>query len=164
MPDALTVLPAPKLLNLISVRTDANAITLAARTSSRVARCPVCAKQSLRVHSRYTRTLADLPWQGIPVTLHLHVRRFFCEEVNCDRAIFAERLSGVVAHYARRTERLDGWFTHVSFALGGEAGARLLKDLGVVVSGDTLLKHIRSSRLVSRKTPRVLSVDEFAFR
>ena len=164
MPDSRTVLPAPKLLNLIGVRADANAITLAARTSSRVARCPVCAKQSLRVHSRYTRTLSDLPWQGIPVTVRLHVRRFFCEEMSCPRAIFAERLSGVVRHYGRRTERLDGWFTHVSFALGGEAGSRLLKDLGVVVSGDTLLNHIRSMRLPNRETPRVLSVDDFAFR
>jgi len=151
-------------LNLIGVRADENAVTLIARASPRAARCPVCGKRSARVHSRYTRTLADLPWQGIPVTVRLHVRRFFCDEGTCDRAIFAERLSGVVAHYARRTERLDGWFTHVSFALGGEAGARLLKDLGVVVSGDTLLNHIRSSRLVSPKTPRVLSVDDFAFR
>src|SRR5215216_6664227 len=164
MPEARTVLPAPKLLNLVSARADANAITLAARTSSRVAPCPVCAKQSLRVHSRYTRTLADLPWQGIPVTLHLHVRRFFCEEVNCHRASLAERLSDVVRHYARRTEHLDGWFRHVSFALGGEAGSRLLKDLGVVASGDTLLNHIRSMRPPHRETPKVLSVDDFAFR
>jgi transposase len=119
MPDSRTVLPAPKLLNLIGVRADANAIILAARTSSCVARCPVCAKQSFRVHSRYTRTLADLPWQGIPVTVCLRVRRFFCEEASCHRVIFAERLPGLAAHYARRTERLDGWFTHVSFAQRG---------------------------------------------
>jgi hypothetical protein len=79
------------------------------------------------------------------------------------RAIFAERLPGLAAHYARRTERLDGWFRHVSFALGGEAGSRLLRDLGVV-SGDTLLNHIRSLQLEDHETPRVLSVDDFAFR
>jgi hypothetical protein len=73
-------------------------------------------------------------------------------------------LPGFVAHYGRGTERLEGWFTHVSFALGGEAGSRLLRDLGVVVSGDTLLSHIRSMRLPSQETPRVLSVDDFAFR
>ena len=39
MPDSRTVLPAPKLLDLIRIRSDANVITLAARTSSRVARC-----------------------------------------------------------------------------------------------------------------------------
>ena len=108
--------------------------------------------------------LADLPWQGIPVTVHLHVRRFFCDEEACNRTIFAERLPGVAAHYGRRTERLDGWFTHVSFALGGEAGSRLLKDLGVLVSGDTLLNHIRWSRLRVHRTPKILSVDDFAFR
>jgi transposase len=164
MSNSRTILPAPKLLDLIGVHATENAITLAARTSSRVALCPVCAKRSVRVHSRYTRTLADLPWQGIPVTVRLRVRRFFCDERTCDRAIFAERLPGVATHYGRRTERLDGWFTHVSFALGGEAGSRLLKDLGIVVSGDTLLNHIRSSRLLAHRTPRVLSVDDFAFR
>src|SRR5215211_4950390 len=163
MPDSRTVLPAPKLMDLIGIRAEANIIHFA-KTSASTARCPVCGKQSLRVHSRYTRTLADLPWQGIPVTLHLHVRRFFCEEVNCHRASLAERLSDVVRHYARRTEHLDGWFRHVSFALGGEAGSRLLKDLGVVASGDTLLNHIRSTHLQDHETPRVLSVDDFAFR
>ncbi len=164
MPDSRTVLPAPNLLDLIGVRADANVIILFAKTSASTARCPACGKRSGRVHSRYTRTLADLPWQGIPVTVRLHVRRFFCDEGNCDRTIFAERLPGVAAHYGRRTERLDGWFTHISFALGGEAGSHLLKDLGIVVSGDTLLNHIRSMRLPSRETPRVLSVDDSAFR
>lgn len=164
MSDSRTVLPAPKLLKLVDVRADKNAITLAARTVSRTALCPLCGKRSARVHSRYARTLADLPWQGIPVTVHLRVRRFFCDHRACNRAIFAERLSGLAAHYGRRTERLESWFTHVSFALGGEAGSRLLRDLGVVVSGDTLLNHIRSMRLPNHEAPRILSVDDFAFR
>ena len=164
MSESRTVLPAPKLLNLINVRAEENAITLCAQTSASTARCPACGKRSARVHSWYMRTLADLPWQGVPVTVHLHVRRFFCDEAACERSIFAERLPGVAAPYARRTERLDNWFMHVSFALGGEAGARLLKDLGVVVSGDTLLHHIRSLHFRDHQTPRVLSVDDFAFR
>jgi transposase len=157
------MLPAPKLLDIIGIRAEAN-IILFAKTSASTARCPVCGKLSARVHSRYTRTLADLPWQGVPVTVRLQVRRFFCDEAACERAIFAERVPGIAARYGRRTERLDDWLTHVSFALGGEAGARLLKDLGVVVSGDTLLHHIRSLHLQDHKTPRILSVDDFAFR
>jgi transposase len=164
MPDFRTVLPTPKLLDLTGIRATENAITLDARTSSRVARCPECGKKSARVHSCYTRMLADLPWQGIPVTMYLRVRRFFCDHKACNRVIFAERLPGLAAHYGRRTERLESWFTHVSFSLGGEPGSRLLKDLGVVVSGDTLLNHIRSMRLPSHETPRILSVDDFAFR
>lgn len=116
------------------------------------------------MHSRYVRTLADLPWRGVPVSLRLHVRRFFCDEPSCQRTIFAERPPGLVDHYARRARRLEEWFTHVSFALGGEAGARLLHELGVTVSGDTLLKHIRSRTFGESTTPRILSVDDFSFK
>ncbi len=164
MSHSRTVLPAPEMLYLTGVQADTNALTLAARTASPTARCPACATRSRRVHSRYTRTLADLPWQGVPVTVRLSVRRFFCDKRICKRAIFAERLPGLTAHYSRRTERLESWFTHVSLALGGEAGSRLLQDLGVVVSGEPLLKHIRSMRVPKHNTPRVLSVDDFAFR
>ncbi len=149
-----TILPDPEKLDLICLRAEAQCITLTACTTAPEAGCPLCGKSSDRIHSRYVRTLADLPWQGIPVRMSLHVRRFFCEEPTCERQIFAERLPAVAAHYARRTGRLDEWFTHVSFALGGEAGARLLQELGAKVSGDTLLKHIRSLHLEGAATPR----------
>jgi transposase len=64
----------------------------------------------------YTRMLADLPWQGIPVTVRLRVGRFFCDQKACNRAIFAEPLPGVAASYGRRTERLDGWFSRTSLS------------------------------------------------
>ena len=161
MPDARTILLDTKVLKLLHVHASGESITLAARTTSAEVRCPVCGTLSRRVHSRYVRMLADLPWQGIPVNVRLHVRRFFCDERSCERAIFAELLPGVVTHYARRTERLDKLFTHVSFALGGEAGARLLDELGVVISADTLLEHIRRTSLGESRTPRILSVDDF---
>jgi hypothetical protein len=53
---------------------------------------------------------------------------------------------------------------HISFAFGGEAGARLFEDLGFVVSGDTFWHHLRSLHLRNHKSPKILSVDDFAFR
>jgi transposase len=164
MPDTRTILPDTEMLKLLYVGASGESITLTARTTSAEVCCPVCGTLCRRVHSHYIRTLADLPWQGIPVSVRLHARRFFCDAVSCQRAIFAERSPGVVAHYSRRTERLDVLFTHVSFALGGEAGARLLRELGVTVSGDTLLEHIRSLNLGETRTPKILSVDDFSFR
>ncbi len=49
MSDSRTVLPAPKLLNLICVRATENSIILTAKSSNRVALCPVCGRQSARV-------------------------------------------------------------------------------------------------------------------
>lgn len=40
---------------------------------------PACGTAATRIHSRYGRTLADLPWQGVRVRLAVTVRRFFCD-------------------------------------------------------------------------------------
>ena len=70
-------------------------------------RCPVCGLVSSRVHSRYSRTVSDLPWHGLPVTLEVRARRFFCDEPSCERRIFfCERLPEVAAR-ARKTGRLE---------------------------------------------------------
>ncbi|TDH60256.1 transposase family protein [Dankookia rubra] len=59
-----------------------------------------------RVHSRYDRTLGDLPWQGRPVSLRIRVRRFLCLSPACFRRAVAKRLTGVTTVASRRTERL----------------------------------------------------------
>src|SRR5262245_45629259 len=65
-------------------------IELHASSRKPTSRCPLCSAPSSRIQSRYTRTLADLPWQGISVRLLLGVRRFFCETDDCPRRIFTE--------------------------------------------------------------------------
>jgi len=45
--------------------------------------CPACAMCSNKVHSRYIRHPADLPWMEYTVRLHLEVRRFFCQNKSC---------------------------------------------------------------------------------
>jgi len=49
---------------------------LAATTTRRYARCPLCRRRSKRVHSHYRRTIADLPCGAARVCLHLRTRRF----------------------------------------------------------------------------------------
>ena len=58
-------------------------ITVVARSRLPGAACPDCRASSSRVHSRYERRLADLPWQGRPVAVRLRARRFFCAEPAC---------------------------------------------------------------------------------
>src|SRR4030095_3969084 len=91
--------------------------------------CPLCGVPSSRVQSRYVRTLADLPWHAVAVSLRLTMRRFFCDTAGCPRRIFAERLPRVAAVYARRTLRLQDAFESIAFALGGEAGSKLADRL-----------------------------------
>jgi transposase len=107
--------------------------------------CPDCGVVSERLHSRYRRLLSDLPWQGRPVTLHVHARRFRCLNLACPRQTFAERLSGTAFAAARRTERLGDLQGHLGLALGGEAGQRLAERLTMPISADTLLRMTRAA-------------------
>jgi transposase len=120
-------------------------VTVVARSRLPTSPCPSCYAPSARVHSRYERRLADLPWQGRPVTIRIRARRFLCIEPTCPRRTFAERLPGIARRSARRCERLADVQRHVALALGGEAGARLAGHLAMPTSADTLLRlgHVR---------------------
>jgi len=63
---------------------------------------------------------------------------------------------------ARRTARLGDMQRHIGFALGGGPGSRLAGRLAMPVSGDTLLRMIRSSAVVF-SPPRVIGVDDWAW-
>ena len=51
------------------------AITLHVTSTPACAPCPLCHVQTSRIHSRYTRTLADLPWGAYVVRVQLRVRK-----------------------------------------------------------------------------------------
>jgi hypothetical protein len=70
----------------------------------------------------------------------------------------------VVAYYARKTVRLNEALTLIGLLLGGEAGARATLKLSMATSPDTLLRRVRARVKPCAPTPRVLGVDDFAFR
>src|SRR5262245_18508576 len=53
-------------------------ITLRVRSTQPSVPCPLCAMTAARIHSHYTRTLADLSWAHYRVRLQLWVRKWFC--------------------------------------------------------------------------------------
>jgi transposase len=117
-----------------------------------------------RVHSCYTRTLADLPWGIYEVTWKLRARKFFCDNRACRRQIFTERLPDVATPWARRTVRLAARLTALAMALGGAAGVPLSQELAMAVSRHTLLRLLRRLPVPSGAMPTVVGVDDFALR
>jgi transposase len=138
-------------------------ILLLARSRGTSATCPLCGGASTRAHSFYSRRLADLPWQGRVVELQVRVRRFRCTSLECRRRIFAERLD-IAQPKARRTVRLHEIQQQIGLALGGEPGSRLSGRLAMPVSGDTLLRLVRASSIAISPPPRILGVDDWAWR
>jgi transposase len=141
-----------------------NQITIVTTPRAATAACPGCGQTSARVHARYQRRLQDLPWQGRQAMLLVRVRRFCCGNPICPRKTFAEPLGPAAARSARRTERLGGVQCQLGLALGGEAGARLAGRLAVPVSPDTLLRLVHRAVAPRPPAPRVLAVDDWAWR
>ena len=152
---------------MVHLTADPERLTLHAEPEAGCARCPLCGARSERVHSRYARTVFDLPWRGIAVKVEVRARRFFCDRKRCERRVFCERLPEIAAR-ARKTGRLEEALRAIALELGGEAGARLARELGLAVSPDVLLDRIRrgvgDAECAARRKVRVLGVDDFAFR
>jgi len=164
MPSAeLAVRLAPQLpnLRLDQIQIAAESISVKLTATAPVAQCPLCGTPSSSIHSSYLRVPGDLPWAGYTIIMQLVVRRFFCKLATCSRRIFTERLPQLIAPYARRPTRLAQIISLVAFALGGQAGARLIGRLGMPVSAATLVRLIRRTPEKPAKTPRVLGIDEF---
>ena len=161
---AATLIPDPKSLRLECIVCGPQFVTLIVKTIQPLASCPTCGQASKRVHSRYERKVADLPWNGVAVCLRLRTRKFFCPNDNCTRAIFTERLPSVVVRYARRTLRLNEALRIIGYIAGGEAGARLAGALGYSASPDTLLQRVRQAPFKEYSTPCILGVDDWAKR
>ena len=158
----LPLIPSPLVVDHVELSSEA--ISIHCRFRSHTVRCPDCLQASQRFHSRYERQLADLPWQGRSVTIALNIRRLRCGNHRCRRRTFAERHDDVVRRYCRRTRRLAELHRCVGVALGGEAGARLVARLGMQVSADTILRIVRSEAVPEFKVPRILGVDDWAWR
>jgi len=126
--------------------------------------CPLCGVQASRIHSRYTRRVADLPCAGRHVTLLLTVRKFFCPNPSCTRKIFAEQFPELVPSSARLTNRLRDALVALGLATCGEITSRLAPKLGMTVTPTTILRRLRAVPVSPVRTVRKLGVDDFAWK
>jgi transposase len=160
----LELLGAPEGSCLVRACLDVENLTVHLATTAPTAACPLCSYDTPRVHSRYTRRLDDLPCLGRCVRLQFAVRRFVCPQLDCPRRIFAERLPGFAAPWARTTDRLGQTQADIGSSLGGEAGSRLAARLAMTTSPDTLLRRVKRLKNEPAPPPRVVGIDDWAWR
>lgn len=157
-----SVFPRGLVIDHVEVGTG---LTITARPVAASARCPGCDQPPSLIHSRYTRTLSDLPVAGRRVVIDVSVRRFRCVGTDCQTKIFAERLGpDLAATYARRTARLDCIVHHLGVALGGWPAASFARQLMVPASRDTMLRTVRRRAVRPVEPPSLIGIDDWAFR
>ena len=139
-------------------------LIIRAHSLANTALCPCCGQVSRRIHCDYTRSPRDLPCNGRRMRLVLSVRRFRCSNERCERQTFVERIPHIVPVHGQRTTRLTTILRAITFEVNAEAGSRITQHLNMPISADPLLRVMRHTVLEPASTPRVLGVDDWAFK
>ncbi|HAL52918.1 MULTISPECIES: ISL3 family transposase [Pseudomonadati] len=127
--------------------------------------CPICGITSDRVHSRYFRTLLDLPVSGYLVKIKLRARKYFCDNSVCHRKVFTERFDCEIRPYYRRMIRSNELLFKMGLELGGNRGSAISRYVGLPVSSSTMLRVIQGVDIQPKAlTSEVIGVDDWAFK
>ncbi|GID27494.1 ISL3 family transposase [Paractinoplanes brasiliensis] len=158
------VFPHLARLAIDRVQAQPTSVLLEAHIRTTDADCPACGKPSARIHSRYTRRVADAVVGARRMVLKLLVRRFFCLAPGCPTVTFVEQVPGLTSRYARRSQHASQALQDIGLALAGRAGARLADRLGLRAGRTTMLRVIRRIPDPASTPVTVLGIDDFALR
>ncbi|MFD3549797.1 ISL3 family transposase [Streptomyces sp. NPDC058655] len=125
--------------------------------------CPLCQHPAARVHSRYWRHIAGLPASGRQMVVRLRVRRFFCDQSQCRRRTYVEQVAGLTEPRRRTSTAARSAMRSIAVELGGRPGQRLCEKLRIHGRRAALLGQL-TAQPVPTRAPRILGIDEFAFR
>lgn len=153
----------PPGFKLVDIGGEDDRLEMVLRPACSSRRCPDWGALSESVHSRYVRKLSDLPASGRRVRLLVEARRFRCRGRSCARRIFTERFD-LTEPWSRRTARLNVLVYHLALALGGRPASRFADRLMTPVSKDTLLRELRRRGRPGFAPPRVIGIDDWAWR
>jgi transposase len=157
-------LALPEGLEVTGIEMINEMVTITANSTQIHPCCPLCGRTATRVHSRYTRQVADLPCGGQPVRLLIQARKYFCQNPTCVRKIFVERLTPFVDPLGRVTRRLFQLVQVIGLATGGRLGGRVTDRLGILTSRQTIVRRIMALPTEPAVPVIELGIDDFSFR
>lgn len=102
--------------------------------------------------------------QNRQVLLHLHVCKFYCDQPDCPRRIFTERLSQVTSPHGRYTFGLRQFLGQLGREQGGASGARSAQLLGLETTSRAVLRFIHALPLPAVVDPQIIGIDDWAWK
>jgi transposase len=126
--------------------------------------CPCCSTPSHAIHSYYRRKPWEIPCAGKAIRLVLTVRKFFCHVDICPQKIFTERLPGFLEPSSRLTTRLRAIVQAIGVAFNAQGGARLGRQLGIMLSRTTFLHSLLHLPNQTLGHVTHIGIDDFAWK
>jgi transposase len=151
-------------LDLDSIEVREQTVIVHLHATAPTAACPHCGTAGSRVHSRYSRTIADVAFGVRHLELKLLVRKWICAEASCSRHIFAERFPELVQRYARMTNRLITALQAVGVIANGVDAAQIASSFGVPTTAKTIIRRVLQLPLPSEGEVAKVGIDEWAWK
>ena len=150
-------------LNLKNIERKGGTFWINASVKTNRSRCPNCGKSSKKIHGHYLRTISDLPVFQYRTIILLKTRKFKCMNRRCKQKVFSEQTPTIIK-YSRRTNRVSRILESFAIELTGRLGSILSKKLLITVSCSTITRIAHSQQPSEITQPKVLGVDDWAFR
>lgn len=133
-----------KKLKIISYNYINDILSIKIKRTNKSAICPYCGKKSYNVHSKYIRTIKDLPIQEYKVVLNIETKKFFCKNEKCLSSTFADPLDFVESH-SRMTTRLKDKIVDDSKGMSARASKETINKSVAKISDDTILRLLKKN-------------------
>jgi transposase len=128
-------------------------IYIRVKSKTKVQECPECGRKTKKVHSKYIRTVQDLPIGDKKVYIEIISRNMICVNGNCSRKRFAESYEFVGTNGVK-TKRLEAEIVSVGMNMGSVAAADVLNRNTVKLCGRTVRNLIKKTEQ-EKSTKRV---------
>ncbi len=151
------------MLNLNRIEYNNTTLWINASIKTKRSKCPNCDMFSKKIHDHYIRTISDLPVFQCRTIILLKTRKFKCVNTLCKRRVFSEQ-TPVIMRYSRRTNRVSRILESFAIELTGKLGSIMSNQLLISVSCSSITRIAHGQLLPEIKQPRVLGVDDWAYR
>lgn len=159
------ILPSDVQLKAATISVLNDVIYIHASVCQTGSSCPICHKNSNRIHSKYVRKLSDLPISGFMARIVLIARKYFCDNPECGRKIFTERFDCEIRPYYRRLIRSNDLLSRLALELGGNMGSIISRYIKIPVSPSTILRMLKRLDIQAKTvTSGIIGVDDWAFK
>lgn len=155
----------PDDLKIVNIVEDERSLTIYIKSQKHSHQCISCGQEMNVYHATYVRTVQDLPIFQKNVTLKITAYNYFCSDEACGTKTFAEDYGKFIGRSGRMTDRLEDFIRMLSLETNCEGAAAVCKEMGIRVSGDTIIRLLR--KMAEKPSPRcgdAIGVDDFAYR
>lgn len=155
----------PKYLRKTNIECTKDKIIISFSSIREECVCPSCSTPSTSKMTYFTRRLQDLNIIEKPLFLEIRLAKYRCINPECKVKIFSEELQDFADSKARRTNRLNELLTQFALTESAESASRKCENIGIRVSGDTLLRLAKKwEPEINKESIVAIGIDDFAFK